>query len=137
MSSTFGGLEIGASALQANQGVLNMIGNNVANVNTPGYTRETAVLTATAPVATAETSDSPYSLIGTGVDLASVNRVVDEYLNGRLGSANADQSKFNQLQNTLQSVQSTYDDLGTDGLGAEITATFNAFQQVAQTPDSA
>jgi len=44
MGSLFSSLTIAVGALQAEQGALNVTSNNVANVNTPGYARQRAVL---------------------------------------------------------------------------------------------
>ena len=50
MPSQFFGLNIGASALSAFQTSVNTAANNVANVQTKGYTRQTANLSATDPI---------------------------------------------------------------------------------------
>ena len=47
MSSTFFGLNIGKSGLSAYQNALNTTANNIANVQTPGYSRQTATIQAT------------------------------------------------------------------------------------------
>ncbi|MHB8171465.1 MAG: flagellar basal body protein, partial [Thermincolia bacterium] len=51
MRTTFLGLEIGRSALQAQQRALDVTGQNIANANAPGYTRQDAVMSATTPYA--------------------------------------------------------------------------------------
>ena len=49
MRSTFGGLEVGLRALRAHQLALEVTGHNIANADTPGYSRQVANLTATRP----------------------------------------------------------------------------------------
>jgi flagellar hook-associated protein 1 FlgK len=68
-------LHIGMQALDAAQGELNATSNNIANVNTPGYTEEVAQL-----------SEDPLTLSGTtitggGVSMGGIESVQDELLN--------------------------------------------------------
>ena len=59
-------LYLGLTGLQAQQSALNVVGHNIANVNTPGYSRQRADLTAN----TAQVEGQVY--FGTGVSLNSV-----------------------------------------------------------------
>ena len=63
MPSQFFGLNIGASALAAYQASINTTVNNVSNVQTKGYTRQTANLEATDPIRVY----TRYGSTGTGV----------------------------------------------------------------------
>ena len=70
MPSQFFGLNIGASALSAFQTSVNTAANNVANVQTKGYTRQTANLSATDPIRVY----TRYGSVGTGVEVTSVTQ---------------------------------------------------------------
>ena len=70
MPSQFFGLNIGASALSAFQTSVNTAANNVANVQTKGYTRQTANLSATDPNRVYKRCGSA----GTGVEVTSVKQ---------------------------------------------------------------
>lgn len=134
--ATFTGLEIASRALKVNQGVLDVVGHNVANVNTPGYSRQTAELVSTPPDTVYDSGNSNFAAqIGTGVDLASITRVRDAFIEMRLQNSEGDQAKYNSLRDGLQRVEDTFNELSTGGVGKQITATFNAFQEVARAPE--
>ena len=80
-------LNIGRSGLVANQAALEVAGNNLANVATPGYTRQSTVLRAATPI-----EISPGNFLGTGVRIQSIIRNIDAALEGRLNTATSDQS---------------------------------------------
>ncbi len=79
MSSSFMGIELGRRALAANQVALDTTGQNTSNVNTVGYSRQVTNL---------ETTDSSditlangfQGQIGTGVTVASITRIRDQFL---------------------------------------------------------
>ena len=75
MSSAFFGLETALRALRANQTGLDVTNQNVANVNTPGYSRQNAVL-ATTPPYTLLTMTQIHHVgqMGTGVQVSAIDR---------------------------------------------------------------
>lgn len=94
------GLGSGLRALMAARQAMQIAGNNVANANTPGYSRQRVELS----------SAQPYSVgrgmqIGSGVDVASITRLVDEGLqrrlrlqNGLVESATVDLSRLGEIE---------------------------------------
>ena len=136
MASTFGGLEIGARALTASQIALNVTGQNTANVGTPGYSRQVVNLEETDPYGGPGINTSKPSPLGTGVSVASITRVRDDFLDKQTFSANADQGALNTLSDIAGRVESVYGEPSTDGLGSQLTAFFNSFSDLASTPDS-
>ena len=71
-------LDIGKSALSVAQQALTVTGHNVANVNTPGYSRQEAVLTERSPI-----NGGP-GQVGTGVQVTQIRRIVDNFINREL-----------------------------------------------------
>ena len=63
MAGLFQTLDIGRRALLANQACLNTVGHNIANVDTPGYSRQRVNISATYPLQTTQ------GVLGTGVDV--------------------------------------------------------------------
>ena len=131
MPSTFFGLEIGARSLAASQTALDVIGNNTSNVNTPGYSRETVTLQATDPY-----SISAYGQLGTGVDVASVTRIRDDFTDKQTYDANAKQGTYGSLSDALNRIQQVYTEPGSTGIGSQLTAFFNSFSDLAANPAS-
>jgi flagellar hook-associated protein 1 len=120
-------LNIGTRALQANQMALQTVGNNIANVNTPGYSRQNTVLQSV------EGQFSGGGYIGKGVDVITIQRNFSEFLTRQSTLASAVQSsdaarsdKLNQLQNIFPG--------GASGLGAAISEMLNSFSDVASAP---
>jgi|YelNatPaOPRAMG01_1025707.scaffolds.fasta_scaffold09839_8 flagellar hook-associated protein 1 FlgK len=130
MSNSFLGINTAESALIANQAVLDVISQNVSNVNTPGYSQQTANLTQMPPY-TASGVAFQSSQIGTGVQVSSITRATDEFVTQRLLSATANQSQSNQLETTLNEVQGLYNEPGTNGLSNLMNTFFTSFQTLA------
>jgi len=120
-------LNVGTRALQANQIALQTAGNNIANVNTPGYSRQTAILQATPGQSTSG------GYIGKGVDVQTIQRSYSAFLTRQSTlagtSAAADASRADKLKQ-LESIFSG----GANGLGAAVNDMLNAFSDVASAP---
>jgi flagellar hook-associated protein 1 FlgK len=122
-------LGIGRSALTAYQAALTVVGQNIANVATPGYTRTSARLTGV-PGAGLSVGQ-----LGSGVQLDSVRRAVNESLNARLRLAGADQQSALAERNSLLRVESIFDPLGEFNLGSLIDTFFQSLGDLQNTPD--
>lgn len=85
--SSFVGLYTGLSGIQAAQTGLDITSHNVANANTPGYTRQRVEL------APRPTYPSPNGRVGTGVDVHAIARLRDDFLDGRFRAAIGDQAE--------------------------------------------
>jgi flagellar hook-associated protein 1 FlgK len=101
-------LLIGVQALEANQGALNATSNNIANANTPGYTREVAQFTET-PVN--QVNDQ---ILGGGVSLTGLQSVRDELLNMQINQQTSAQSSVDTQSTSLQQVQTYFTTTGGD-----------------------
>ena len=135
MPGTFAGIAIASSALNVDQTVLDVIGNNVANVNTPGYSRQTVDIGATTPITTIVNAPSPVQL-GTGVQTLAINRATDSFLSNRILAANGTNSQAAQLQSTLDRVQSVYGEPSSSSLSSLMTAFYNSFQTLSGNAES-
>ena len=124
-------LRIGTSALLTQQAALQVTGNNIANVATPGYSRQEPLL--------APTGTSIYGVgisSGAGVKLADVRRIVDDALQQRLNDAFSQMNHYQVAQETLARVESLFNE-GTDtDLSSALSELFNAFAQLVQSPES-
>ena len=113
-------LNIGQRALMANYAALQVTGNNVANANTPGYSRQSIEL------ATAFSQQTGNGFFGKGVDVTTVTRAHDAFLTREAATAAslaaADDARSAQLQK-LETVFPT----GESGLGYTAQQLFNAF----------
>ncbi len=120
-------LSVGMHALQANQVALQTAGHNIANVNTPGYSRQSVILQ------TVQGTQGPGGYVGKGVTVQTIQRNYSEFLTAQATMAGAAQSadviradKLRQLENLFPG--------GSTGLGASINDMLNAFSDVASSP---
>lgn len=123
-------MNIGVSALKANQQALNTTGHNIANVNTPGYSRQTLHTEAVLG------QNQGFGFVGRGTAVSAVTRNFSALLNRQSNAATAmaaaDSSRLQQLRQ-MQDVFSG----GDGGLGAAISSAMNALIDVQAAPTDA
>jgi flagellar hook-associated protein 1 FlgK len=129
MAGLFGTLSVALSGLAASQQELETSSNNVANANTPGYSREVSDLEAGAPIVLNSLS------IGTGVVLSQVQSLRDPILEIQLNQETQQNSYLNSQLTQLQQIQTGFSS-ATTGIGADITNFFNSLQQLSPDPTS-
>lgn len=117
-------LSVGTRALQANQVMLQTAGNNIANVNTQGYSRQSAVLQTT----TGQFTGGGY--IGKGVDIQTIQRNFSAFLTRQSALASATGAADSSRADKLKQLEGLFPG-GTAGLGATINDMLNAFSDVA------
>lgn len=127
MSSLNGALAIATGALQAEQGALNATTNNVANVNTPGYSRVIPVLVENPPVVAGSLT------YGEGVSLQKLQAVRDPILQLRIQEETQQQGQFNSLVSSLQQLQVNFTSSSSD-IGTQISNLFSSLNQLSTDP---
>jgi flagellar hook-associated protein 1 FlgK len=129
MSSLYSSLEAARSSLAAQQTALQVTSNNIANVNTPGYHRQRAILETTPP------EISALGPVGTGVTLSKVESVRDRFLEIRIAQAHQTAAAQDTISTYLRQIESV---LGSDESGIQegITRFFNSFSALATDPTS-
>ena len=127
--STFGGLSIAASGLNAAQAALNVTGQNVANANTPGYTRQRVDQSALAQTALATyfTQNS----VGDGVNVTGVSRVNDAVVDARVNSTAGSAAYWSTSSDAVSSVETSLNEPTTSGLASQMSTFFNDWQTMA------
>jgi flagellar hook-associated protein 1 FlgK len=127
MSSLFGTLEIATSALGAEQGAMNATTNNVANVNTPGYCRQQAVLSENDAIQVGGLS------YGTGVSLEQLQSIRDPVLQLRIEEETQQQGQLNAYLTAMQQAQTQFTTSSSD-IGTEINNFFSSLNQLSTDP---
>ncbi|HVL43645.1 MAG TPA: flagellar hook-associated protein FlgK, partial [Acidovorax sp.] len=120
-------LNVGARALLANQVALQTAGHNIANVSTPGYSRQTVQL------ATVQGQFTGGGYIGQGVDVQTIVRNQSELLTRQSATAGSVQAADIVRAERLRQLQEIFSG-GTAGLGAAINDMMNAFSDVVSSP---
>ena len=122
-------LNIGARALTTNLAALQVIGHNIANANTAGYSRQNVQLT----TAGAQAFGNGY--IGKGVDMATVERSHNAYVTREAQLTGAVAAADAVRYSRLQALESAFP-LGAGGLGSALNDTLNAWADVASAPNN-
>ncbi|MFL6099040.1 MAG: flagellar hook-associated protein FlgK [Actinomycetales bacterium] len=133
MSSTFSGLSTALNALMAQRQALDVAGQNIANVNTPGYTRQRAELE---PVVAAGRGGL-YAVAqepGWGVMVTDVSRLADALVDARQRGAHASQANLNDVSTTYTAIEQLMNEPSTTGLSSQLTAFWAAWHDVANNP---
>jgi flagellar hook-associated protein 1 FlgK len=128
MATLFGSLSIAVRSLLAQEGALDVTANNTSNVNTPGYSRELPILTEAPPLDTGQIS------IGNGVNFEGVQSVRDNILELRIDQETQQQNRLESYVNSMNQVQSLFNETGGAGLSDALNQFFNSFQQLADNP---
>jgi flagellar hook-associated protein 1 FlgK len=139
MTSPFFSLNIGASALRTAQTLVEITNQNVANANTPGYSRQAADVKASPayPVPTFSSAGMPGQL-GTGVQIANVSRARDAFIDYQLRGQLASQGRWDARRDALKQIEALTNEPSSNGLSSLMTKYWQAWQEVANSPsDSA
>lgn len=135
MPSQFFGLNIAYTGLLASNAALNTTANNIANVQTEGYSRQQVNQQAANALRVFQT----YGCAGAGVETIAIERVRDEFYDGRYWDNNAKVGEYSQKQYYMTQIETYFDDNGKNAgfktVFDQLMAT--GMQELLKDPDSA
>lgn len=121
MPSTFFGLNIASSGLNAFQVALNTTANNISNVQTKGYTRQQANRTASDALRVY----AKYGSVGTGVNTVSVTQLRNQYYDTKYWYNQSSVGLYETRLNYLQQIENHFiDDSTTKGFSSILNTMF-------------
>ena len=135
MPSQFFGLNIAYTGLLASNAALNTTSNNIANVQTEGYSRQQVSQQAASALRVFQT----YGCAGAGVETLAIERVRDEFYDGRYWDNNAKVGEYSQKQYYMTQIETYFDD---NGKNAGFKTVFDqlmitGMQELLKNPDDA
>lgn len=130
MPSIYSIMDISRWGLISSTRQLDAVSHNVANVNNPNYSRQEVTQGTRNPEWTKE------GFYGTGVQLLEVVQKVDKLLFERISDKNSDAQYQYARLTQLKRLEALSNEAGEAGLGYEVTAFFNAWQDVGNNPES-
>ncbi|WP_027363359.1 flagellar hook-associated protein FlgK [Desulfotruncus alcoholivorax] len=135
MPSTFLGIETSRRGLQAHQKSLETTGHNIANANTPGYSRQQAVHVASAPYAnpTLMSKLNPGQL-GTGVEINEIRRIRNDYLDGQVRESISSLNYWSTQEEIYTRVEAIFAEPGSKGIGDTLTNFFRTWHDLNNNP---
>src|SRR5207248_2815031 len=103
--------------------------NNISNAGNADYTRQVANTTASA-----DEQIGGGLFVGTGVDLTSIQRQIDDALEARLRGSTSDSSAADASQQWLTQIETTFNALGDTNLSSQMSQFFNDWSSLANKP---
>lgn len=132
---TFFGLNTALRGLMAQQSSLDVTSHNIANANTEGYSRQRAELRATIPLSVPGFNSVLPGQIGTGVEVASFERLRDAFVDRTLREELARYGDASTTLGALDQLEAAFAEPGDSGLSASLKRFFSALDQVAAHPE--
>ena len=108
MPSQFFGLNIAYTGLLASNAAMNTTSNNIANVQTEGYSRQQVTQQASNALRVFQT----YGCAGAGVETLAIERIRDEFYDGRFWDNNAQLGEYDMKQYYMQQLETYFVDEG-------------------------
>ena len=121
-------LSVAQGALLAHERAVGIIGHNIANAETPGYTRQRPRLGAATP------QNSPVGQLGRGVDLLGIDRARSGFLDGSWRREAGLGTRYQTLAQTLGQVSGVLGEPSDSGLGASLDSLIDGFHTLASNP---
>jgi flagellar hook-associated protein 1 FlgK len=122
-------LNVASTALSAQQKALDITANNIANVNTEGYSRQRLNMVQNEPVR------YEGGALSTGVRAnRTIQRIYDKFLAAQIAGAASQQGRWDAQLETLEKAELMFDDASGYGLNGAMTEFWNSWQDVANNP---
>ncbi|MBW2099632.1 MAG: flagellar hook-associated protein FlgK [Deltaproteobacteria bacterium] len=124
MSNINGILNMGSRALLTQQMAIEVTGHNIANVNTPGYSRQRVNM---------ETNE-PVSSFVTGVKATGIQRIYDQFLGDQINNESQNLGKWEARKGALERIEIILDESSGYGLNQAMSEFWNTWQDLANNP---
>jgi len=138
MTSTFHGLEVAKRGMMAQQTALYTTSQNIANANTPGYSRQRVnfVQTEPYPAASMNRPQIPGQM-GTGVEAGSIERVREQFLDVQYRNENNKLGYWDSRSTALSRLEDVFaEPSDTDGLSAVMNEFWQSLQDLSVNPEN-
>ncbi len=129
MPNIYGMMDVGRTALISHQKAIDIIGNNIANANTPGYSRQRVNLEQNAPVR------YQGGTMSNGVHAEQrIQRAYDQFLAAQINDQKQSLGRWTAQKEALEKVELMFDEVSGYGLNKAFSEFWNAWQDLANNP---
>lgn len=128
MSDINGILSLAGQALMTQQKAINVTSHNIANVNTPGYSRQRLQLSTNTPVNTS------MGLMGNGVSADSIERLYDRFLGAQINNENQSLGRWDAQRGAVEMVETIFNESDGYGLSTAMSKFWDAWQSLTNNP---
>jgi flagellar hook-associated protein 1 FlgK len=122
-------MSLAGQALLTQQQAISVTSHNIANVNTPGYSRQQLIMTTNTPL------DSSIGPMGTGVSAEAIERVYDRYLSAQINNESQGLGRWDAQKDGVQLVEMIFNEANGSGLNEAMSEFWNAWQSLTNDPD--
>ncbi len=130
MASTFFGLTISYTGLQAASTAVNVTAHNIANINTTGYSKQTVTVKANDAIRTY----AKYGTLGAGVDVTDIDQLRDDYYDDKYRTNEAYYGEYSNKYNYMTQIEDYLNEFSLEGYCEEYKDFFAAVNQLTLTP---
>jgi len=126
----FGTLQIAKEALYTNQTSIAVTSNNIANVNTPGYSRQSPVI---------ETWDSQTVgglVFGRGAKVTDITKSYDQFINNSIIAEKSVLGWWEAKESSMSQVESVFNESNGRGINELLNDFWNTWNDIADSPES-
>jgi flagellar hook-associated protein 1 FlgK len=133
---SYSGLQTALSGLEAAQAAIDTTGQNIANANTPGYSRQQVLETERTPLTISSLSSvtGNGSQLGLGVDITTISRIRDQFLDTQYRVQNTQTSGDNASSGLLGQVQAALNEPSSSGLSSALNQFWSAWNGLQNSP---
>ena len=121
-------LSIAGQALLTQQQAISVTSHNIANVNTPGYSRQRLNVTASTPV---ESTTGP---MGNGVSGVSIERLYDQFLSAQMSNESQGLGRWSAQKDATVKLEMVFNETDGSGLSHAMSKFWDAWQALSNNP---
>jgi len=118
-------LETAIRAIRAQRQALHTIGHNIANVNTPGFSRQRAVLATTLPQGS----------MGTGVKVETIQKIRDAVIDFYIRKENPTLNRWDTKNKILEEIETLFNEPSATGISNIMNSFWDSWQDLANNPE--
>jgi len=135
MNNIFSGLHLGLRALETQRKSLDVTGHNIANANNENYNKQRAVHKASYPyTAPGLSNHGGAGQFGTGVEIETVERVKDQFINSQIFNETQSEGYWTEMQRGLEKIEYIFNEPSDSGIDTAMNQFWNSLQDLSNNP---
>lgn len=128
MSDIYGIMSLAGQALMTQQQAISVTSHNIANVNTPGYSRQQLIMTTNTPL------DSTVGPMGNGVGADDIERIYDRFLSAQISNESQGLGRWDAQKDAVELVEMIFNEADGSGLSRAMSKFWDAWQSLTNNP---
>ncbi|MBQ1785320.1 MAG: hypothetical protein II005_01110, partial [Turicibacter sp.] len=130
-NSIFGMMNSSTTGLMTSQAAINITGNNIANANTDGYTRQRVTVGNARPIYM-----NSVGYLGTGVQIKDIQRIRDQHLDVQVRNETSTLKEFEAKKEVMNEIETIFKEPSETGLNKMMTDMWNSWEELSKNADN-